>query len=178
MATCSATIARAFRMAKIVAVGDEASSTELDEGMAVLNSFYQRLADTALGAKTPIYKTAAYEPLEGERVVCTAAVTLPLLYQDSDGVRLPRDLAAIAYNAAGAGWRFYVSDRGTWVRIDGLVSTNAAPFSDRNEDGLAALVASELVDTFGGELTQSIMMKARRFQSQMQPVDLYDVEYF
>lgn len=178
MATCSDIITRAFRMAKIVAVGEEPSSTEADEAMDVLLSIYQRLADTALGIETVRYETANYTAEEGERIYCTATVTLPTTIDDGD-VRRPHDLAAIQYldTTTSSAWRTYISDKGTWTRTDNLTKTSTAPFADRNEEGLAALLATEL-DTFGGEISPAIVQKARRFQSQMQPKNTDPNEYY
>lgn len=179
MATCLATVSRALRLARIVALGDEAQDAELDDGMAVLRSIYQRLADTALATTTEIYQTVAYVAGENERVYCTATVTLPELVDDGQ-LRRVKDLAAVQFNNNGAGWQSWISDKGDWVRVDNLVASDEAPFSDRNEDGLACLVAMEYAGTFGtlAEIDQMTMQKARRFQSQMQPRDYTAAEYF
>ena len=177
MATCLATILRAFRMARIVAVGDEPNAHELDEGMAALASIYDRLADTALSAFDEIYETDDYTPSPNERVYCTGAVTLPDLTEDDE--RIP-DLACISYcdETTDGDWRSYVSDRGTWVRLDSLTQDSEAPLSNRNEDGLAALVAVELAEQFGAQIGPVTAQKARRFQAQLQPVNRDPVEYY
>lgn len=177
--TCSDIIARALRMAKVVGIGDTPTASEEDEGMIVLLSIYQRLADTALATDSTRYETDDYEADEGERVYCTGTVTLPTTIDDGN-TRLPHDLAAIQYqdeNTSSA-WRTYVSDKGTWTRIDNLTESSTAPFADRNREGLSALVATELAGTFGKDVTPDIAMKARRFQSQMQPKNTDPVEYY
>ena len=179
MATCSDIIARALRMAKVIGIGDNPTSSEEDEGMTVLLSIYQRLADTALATEATAYETDDYEPEEGERVYCTGTVTLPTTIDDGD-TRLPYDLAAIQYQdeTTSSTWRTYISDKGTWTRIDNLTESSTAPFADRNQEGLSALVATELAGTFGKDIGADIIAKARRFQSQMQPKNTDPVEYY
>ncbi len=179
MATCSYIIARALRMARVIAKGDEPTATEEADGMAALLSIYQRLADTALSTDAVRYETEDYEAEEGERVYSTATVTLPDTIDDGTA-RLPADLAAVQYldeNTSSA-WRTYVSDKGTWVRLDNLTEASDAPFADRNQDGLAALLATEIAHEYGKEVAPAIVMQARRFQSQMQPRNTDPVEYY
>lgn len=177
MATCSDIIARALRMARVVAIGETPTASEEDEGMTVLSSFYNRLAETALTTSVELYEEDDYEAEEGDRVYCLGAVTLPTTIDDG-GERRPHDLAAIQYNESGAGWQTWISDRGDWVRTDDLSESDAAPLSARNVEGLSALVAIELAETFGKQVGPDTIAKARRFQSQMQPKNLDDVEYF
>lgn len=179
MATCSAIIARALNMARIVAKGDEATAAESEDAMFVLLSIYQRLADTALATENTLYETDDYEAEEGDRVFCTGTVTLPTTIDDGE-VRLPLDLAAVQYqdeNTSSA-WRTYISDKGTWARIDNLTEASDAPFADRNQEGLAALLATELAEEYGKEISLMVTRKAARFQSQMQPKNADPVEYF
>ncbi len=179
MATCLATVSRALRLARIVALGDEAQDAELDDGMAVLRSIYQRISDTALAATDEVYIDDDYTAGENERVYATGTVTLPELV-DEGAIRRVKDLAAVQYNENGAGWQSWISDKGDWVRVDDLAPADEAPLSDRNEDGLACLVAMEYAGTFGtlAEIDQVTMQKARRFQSQLQPRDHTPVEYY
>lgn len=177
MATCNAIIQRAFRMARIVAIGDEPTAHELTEGMAVLEAIYQRLADTALSAFEEIAETDDYTARPNERIYCDGTVTLPDLTEDDK--RVP-DLACVTYqdeNTDGA-WRSYVSDRGDWVRLDSLTQDSEAPLSKRNEEGLSALVAVEIAEQFGREAGATTLQKARRFQAQLQPVNRDPVEYY
>jgi hypothetical protein len=179
MATCSAIIARALRMARIVAKGDEPTSTESAEAMTALLSIYQRLADTALATEETLYETEDVEAEEGQRIYCTGTVTLPTTIDDGT-TRRPLDLASVQYqdeNTSSA-WRTYISDRGTWTRIDNLVEASDAPFADRNQDGLAALLAVEIAHEYGKEPSAATVMQARRFQSQMQPRNTDPVEYY
>jgi hypothetical protein len=179
MATCTEIIGRALRMARVVAKGDEPTSTESAEAMTALLSIYQRLAHTALSTDTERYETDDYTAEEGERIYCTGTVTLPTTIDDGD-TRRPLDLAAIQYqdeNTASA-WRTYVSDKGTWTRIDNLVEASDAPFADRNQDGLAALLAVEIAHEYGKEPSGATIAQARRFQSQMQPRNTDPVEYY
>lgn len=179
MATCSAIIARALEMARIVAKGDEATATESESAMFVLRAIYQRLADTALATSETRYEISNYIAAENERIYCTATVTLPTTINEG-AIRMPRDLASIQYRDTNTGtaWRTYLSDKGTWARIDNLTETSDAPFADRNQDGLAALLATELAEEYGKEITPMVMRKAARFQSQMQPLAVDPVEYF
>lgn len=174
--TCNDIITRAFRMRKILAVGDEPQDSEADEAMGVLESIYLRLAETALRPGTPVFTEEDYEAEEGERVYgSSVTITLPETVIDGEE-RRPLDLAAIATNE-GSGWEYWVSDRGDWIQVNDLEQADEAPFADRNKEGLAALLALEL-DTFGGEVTPAMEQKARRFQAMMQPVNDDPVEYY
>ena len=176
MTTVRDTVKRALQMAKIIPLGDDPEAEEAQAGLDVLQSYYLRLADTAL-RPTPVYVDDDYTADEGERVYGDGVtLSLPDLI-DEDGERLPLDLACIQLND-GTGWETHISDRGTWVQIDNLTLSSDAPLASRNPEGLAALLATELVDMFGGEITPSVEMRARRFRTQMQPVDDTDVEFF
>ena len=170
MATCSDIIARALVLSKAVARGAEPSADEEADAMKALLSIYQRLADTALSTETERYETANYTAEEGERIYCTAIVTLPTTIDDGD-TRRPLDLAAVQYQdtTTSSAWRTYISDKGTWTRIDNLTEASTAPFADRNQDGLASLLAVEIAHEYGLEISPATMLQARRFQSQMQP---------
>jgi hypothetical protein len=90
--TCSDIIARALRMARVTAIGEEASADEENEGMIALLSIYSRLADTAIGPVEDIYSEDDVEAEENQRIHCaTGTVTLP----DLIGHRRPYDLAAV-----------------------------------------------------------------------------------
>lgn len=177
--TCNDIIGRALRMARIVALGDEPQLHEAREGLIVLQSFYSRLAETALAPCEDRYETEDYEALENERIFCDGTVALPEIIDDGIS-RRPYDLAAIAYNdqTTATLWQTWISDRGDWIRIDDLELTDSAPFATRNQEGLSALVAVELAETFGSQPTPGTAQKARRFQSLMQPKDLTDNEYY
>lgn len=169
-------VKRAFQMAKVVAVGDDPTAEESQAGLDVLQSYYLRIADTAL-RPVPVYVTDDYTADESERVYGDGVIlSLPDVIEHC-GTRLPNDLACIQLND-GTGWDTHISDRGTWVQVDNLTLNSDAPFASRNPEGLAALLACELVDTFAGEITQNIDTKARRFRTQMQPVDLSPNEFF
>lgn len=179
MATCSDIIARAFRLARIVAIGDNPTASEEDEGMTVLQSIYNRIADTALATSVERYEAEAYEAEEGDQVYCLSTVALPVTVIDNGVERRPLDLSAIRYNENdGDGWQTWISDRGDWVRVDDLSESDDAPLSARNVEGLSCLVATELAETFGKEVGAGTMVKARRYQSQLQPRDTDDNEYF
>jgi hypothetical protein len=170
MASCLEVVSRALRLARIVGLGEEPSDTELDDGMFVLQSIYQRIADTALAASDEIYIADDYTAGENERIYSTGTVTLPDLIDDGSDRRV-KDLASVQYNE-GDGWQTWISDRGDWVRVDDLESSDEAPLSSRNKEGLACLVAVEYAGTFGAlEIDAATVQKARRFQSQLQPRD-------
>jgi hypothetical protein len=179
MATCSDVIARALRLARVVAIGDNPTASEEEEGMTVLQSIYNRLADTALATSIELYEDDDYEAEEGDRVYSLGTVALPVTVIDNSVERRPLDLAAIQYNENdGDGWQTWISDRGDWVRIDDLSDTDAAPLSSRNLEGLCCLVATELAETFGKEIGPSTMAKARRYQAQLQPRNTEENEFF
>lgn len=176
MTTVRDTVKRALQMAKVVALGDDPTADEAQAGLDVLQSYYLRIADTNLRPAV-VYVTEDYTPNENERVYGSGiSITLPTLIDDGTD-RLPLDLACIQLNE-GAGWETHISDRGTWVQVDSLTLNSDSPLADRNAEGLAAMLATELADMFGGEITPSTDRKSRLFRSQMQPVDTTPNEYY
>lgn len=173
MATCRDVISRAFAMAGIVPLGDSIDATEVDSGMTVLQSIYDRIADAR--DYTPVYETGVYTAKEGERITGATSVTLPSLIDDD---RKPIDMTFVQYDI-GSGFVTYASDRGAWIALDDLNDGDDAPFSSRNSEGLSALVALELSETYpGATVGPMTARKARRFQTIFTREDAQEVEYF
>lgn len=177
MATCRDIIYRAFRMAGIVPNTDDPTADELETGLAVLQGIYDRVADARV--YTAKAESGAYEAGENERITGASSVSLPTTITDCDGTnRAPKDMAFVQYDI-GAGFVTHASDRGSWVALDGLLAGDAAPFSSRNAEGLSALVALELSETYPGATVGPITLrKAQRFQTIFTREEAQAPEYF
>lgn len=177
MATCRDVIYRAYRMAGIVPLTDDPSAEELEQGLAVLQNIYDRIADSR--AYSEVYETGTVEAEEGQRIQGATSVTLPVTVTDWTGrQRKPRDLAFVQYDT-GSGMQTYVSDRGTWVQLTTLAAGSDAPFAGRGQEGLSALVALELSETYPGATVGPVTaQKARRWQSIWTRQDTIEPEYY
>lgn len=176
MATCRAIVTRAYQMAGIVPFGVDPDSTELAAGLGVLQGIYDRVSDGR--DYVAIVETGTYEAAENERITGADYVTLPttITYDGTD--RAPKDMAFVQYDI-GDGFVTYASDRGTWVRLDSLASSDEAPFSKRNAEGLSALIAMEMAETYpGAAIGPLTMRKAQRFQTIFTREEAQETEYF
>lgn len=178
MATVRSIVIRAYRMAGIVPLSDEPEASELNAGVDVLQSIYDRVA--ANRDLTPVLKSGTYEAKEDERITGATTVTLPTSVVDSvtGETRAPLDMAYVQYDT-GSGFVTYASDRGSWVRTDALTASSEAPFSDRNSEGLSALVALEFAETYpGATVGPMTVRKARIFQSLFTREPTIEPEYY
>lgn len=162
MPTCRDIITTAMQMAKVIALGEEPSADEAQAGLNALNGMYERWLTTGMfGALTDVYATSDLTAGENQRITITSgAVTLPTTIDDRRG---PRDLSVVEIyaNSARAVWLF---DRNSWVSLGELELTDEAPLALRGRSGLAACLAMEWVELFGGEITLGIANTAGSFR--------------
>lgn len=178
MATCRDAITRAYAMAGIVPLGEAVEAEELTAGLTVLQSIYDRIADSR--DWTPVVESGTYTAKEGERITGATSVTLPTSITDevTGEDRAPKDMAFVQYDT-GSGFVTYASDRGDWVALDSLTANSTAPFSTRNAEGLSALLATELADTYqGANVGASTISKGRRWQSMFSRQSTIEPEYY
>lgn len=178
MATCRDIITRAYQMSGIYGVGEAPDAASMTAGLGVLQSIYDRIVDNR--SWTPVVGSGTVVAEEGQRITGASAVTLPTsLVDDVTGEdRPPHDIAMVQYDT-GAGFVTYASDRGEWVALDGLTESDEAPFSGRNKEGLSALVAVEMAETYPGAAVGPVTIgKARRWQSMWSRQQPIDTEYY
>lgn len=162
MPTCRDIITRAMQMAKVLPIGDEPSADEANAGLDALNGMYERWVTTGMfGAMKDVYATSDLTAGENERITITSgAVTLPTTIDDE---RTPRDLSVVEIFETGAR-QVWVYDRNAWVSLGELGLSDEAPLALRGRSGLAACLAAEWVELFGGEITSSIARTAAAFR--------------
>lgn len=175
MTTCRSIIARAYSLAGIRRIGAEPTAPELEAGMNVLQSVYDRIAE-ARDYKA-VRESGTYTAGENERITGATTVTLPTTIEN-EGDRAPKDLAFVQYDV-GAGFVTYASDKGAWIALDGLTTADEAPFSSRNSEGLSALVALEIAETYpGATVGPFTVRKALRWEGIFSRDETLDPEYF
>lgn len=86
----------------------------------------------------------------------------------SDGVNVPPDKTVVRItDQFGPSRAIYIYDGYVqlWMRIDNLALTDEAPLSQRDADGLAAIVAMRMSDEFGLELlSPATVLAANRYK--------------
>jgi len=168
MPTCRDIIRRALQQARIVALGRDPTAKESEAGMLALQGIYDGWVTSGMfGRLTDVYKSEDYTAQPGERIFADdATITLPDTVDDTDngGTRVPYDLAAISVNDGG--WRHWVWT-GVWTELTGLTLDDTAPLSDRDSEGLSALLASYLAEGFGTEIGQMTSRRAAQFQGSI-----------
>lgn len=167
MVTCRDTIQTALQMARVVALGEEPSASELDAGMTALQGMFERwIAAGMFGRLTDRYETTDVEADERDRLWVSdgtgetvPAMTLPTTVDD----RKPRDLTIIERfngNRSVSLW-----DRDQWVELLDLTPESLTPLAGRGRTGIAACLAMEFVEMFGGDtITASVARMAASFR--------------
>lgn len=166
MATCNDIVRRALQMTGIVAMGDVPSADEAEFGMEALQTMYDAWVEGGMfGRLNDVYKTAAYEAKEQDRVIAPAGVvvTLPTLIEGVEGDRAPRELSCIVTIIDGV-QTSKIYHKGAWLGLNGLELTDDAPLADRGTFGLAAALALMIAETFQqGSVSASVASMARQF---------------
>lgn len=168
MATCQALIKRSLRMLGELNSGREPPANEAADALEALQGLYKHLvACGTLGALRDVLTATNYTAKENERVINASGgaitITLPMTVQDCDtfgvagasydygfcgsanGVRPPRDRSVVVKAGATPTTWIYDADLAAWVDIDGLTLTSVAPFTQKLETGMAALLAAHIV---------------------------------
>lgn len=162
MTTCRDIVARALRMSGIIGKGRDVKAAELDDAMFALQSLYDGMFTGGMfGRLRDKYATSSLTAKSGQRIYITSGtVTLPPLI---DNRWQPYDLSAIEVNDLNGKHR-YIWDSTGWVDIANLTPDDDAPLAEHGAEGLAALLAIELVSDYGQEPSQTTSMKANRFK--------------
>lgn len=168
--TCHDIITTALQQAKVVALGEEATAEEAGAGLTALQGLYERWMGSGMfGTLEPVYADSSREAEEGQRIFVASEdveVALPSLVSVCGETRQPYDLAAIEI-VNGALRHLWLWDRSKWVDIGNLELSDLAPLGGRGRTGLAACLAMEWVDMFGGELTAGIERLAGAFRTSI-----------
>lgn len=195
MATCRNIINRALRKLGRLGGGREPRTADQTDALAALQGLYTAwVASGAFGRMADVTPLTDYTAGENERIIrtdATIAVTLPETvpyYSDPLPYNRERDTYATNYEAVDCNNRpprngalVQIKDRaggkvetwiydGTardWVSIENLQLDSEAPRSGTDPEGLSALLATELADTFGAELGPTTLNQAKRYTSGM-----------
>lgn len=164
MTTCRDIITQAMYRTSILALGRTPKAKETENGLFVLQGLYDDLIQSgALGGLTDINATEDYTANEFERVSANGfTITKPLTIDEDDATRQPKDLAVISIYDGGQ--INYIWDNG-WVSLSGLTLDSLAPFAGRGADGLACYLASNWVDTFGGQASATVYRRGLNFKA-------------
>lgn len=175
MATCNDVIRRALQKARVLAEGEDPTAEQAADGLTALQSLLDGWVTGGMfGALTDVYKSAAYTAKEFERVRKDAAVTItiPDTIEDpqTGETRTPRDRACIqvVYPSAGTKQSYlYDAQVGDWVQIQSLALTDDTPLQGLGVDGLASVLALDVADEYGVDVTPSTAAKAARFVANL-----------
>lgn len=172
MATCQVLIKRALRMLGELRSGREPPANEAADALQSLQGLYKHLVATGtLGALRDVLVSANCTAGENQRIVNTSGspitITLPTTVQDhsnyasdtciwdygfigaTDGTRPPRDRAVVVEAGTSPKTYLYDADLAAWVLIDSLTLTSVAPFTQKLETGMAALLALHMAPEYG-----------------------------
>lgn len=165
MATCRDTITRGLQMAGVIALGDEATSSEADMGMDVFQSLYDSWFEAReFGTLEDVYKTSDATAKEQERITTPSGVvvTLPDTIGTGAAARAPYLLSSVQTVIGGAKSNFIFEHSG-WVTLEGLTLNSAAPLSSFGDMGLAACLALHWTGLFGGQIPPGSKLLSDRF---------------
>lgn len=165
MATCRDIITRALQQAGILSLGSTPTASEATAGLSALQGIYDGWVQSGMfGRLTDVTTTEDYTAKEGERVFADGAtITLPDTIEDDDD-RCPRDLACISVNDGT--WRTWIWT-GEWTELTGLTLDSTAPLSDRDGEGLAALLASYIAEGSEESVGQMTLRRGLQFQGSI-----------
>lgn len=192
MATCRSTITKALRKLGVLGAGRDPRTQDEQDCLDCLRGLYIAwIASSAFGRLAEVVVTGDLTAYENQRIIrpigVSAEITLPDFvptYSDPrpydrerdvyDGVfestdsnnRPPRDGAVIVIADQETGtienW-IYDGTIKLWRQIDNLAVTDAAPLSFADPEGLAAVLAMEVADQFGADVSPFTLRVATRF---------------
>lgn len=195
--TCRAIVNGALRKIGKLAGGREPRVQDSSDALEALRGLYRQLITFgAFGRLRDVTPTgAAYTAGENERVFRNSDATLsidlpelvrrdqpcgPLPYDEEDAyypdgvvdnaMRPPRDCSVVAISDAfTAQTLHYIYDgqQKLWTPIDSLTLEDVAPLAARDPEGLKSLLATQIVDEFGGQLGEMTARAAAFFQSSL-----------
>lgn len=168
MATCQALIKRSLRMLGELNSGRDPPPNEAADALEALQGLYKHLvASGTLGGLRDVLASGNVTAGENQRIVNTSGgaitITLPTTVNDynnyeggscspydygfhgSNGARAVRDRAVVVEAGASPTTWIYDADLASWVNIDALTLAGQAPFTQKLETGMAALLAAHIV---------------------------------
>lgn len=192
MATARHIVNGALRKLGRLGAGREPRVADQTDALAALQGLYSSwVVAGALGRLTDVMPLTDYTAGENQRIMrdrTTVTVTLPdavpafsnplpyNLERDTYAARgqvvdcnarPPRDAAVVQIMDTNGGevetWLYDGTQR-QWVRIDRLQLDEEAPRSADDPEGLSAMLALELADTFGAEIGAATARQAQRYQ--------------
>lgn len=187
MATCREVITDAARKVGEVSEGRPApTSYTSDNLLAILQDWYLQSVNSGMfGRLNEVLATVDYTAKEFDRVKAADGVTVTLPETITHGglARAPMDLALVVVVGTAPAYHLYDANLGAWVRLDGLTLDVEAPLSQRGRDGLASLLAAEVIEDYGQPPGAVLMGRAGRFLATISARDAsqrrdVDYEYF
>lgn len=171
MQTCRDIVTLAMRRLGVVPVDEEITAAEAEIALGALQSYYDGLFHGgALAPCRRVYKVNNYTAQEGDHItvpVSGVTVTIPDSYTANDGEpRAPYELASVTV-ATGAVETNYVYSLGTWQEASSLELNDEAPLSGRDRAGLAAVLAVEIADIYGAQITPALTRDANNFRRRI-----------
>jgi len=164
MTTCRDIITRALRKARVYGAGQVPSSEDMEDGMAELQSLYEAWGSGGMfGRLSDIIAEDDYEANPGERVTAAAGVVVTLVTPDEEEDKPPFDIGFAEVVQDGFVTRS-LYENGAWVTISDLTLDSVAPLANRGQGGLAACLAINLADEFGGSVGPAIVRQAGSFR--------------
>lgn len=170
MASCNEVISRALKLARVIPSGTVPTSDEYADGLIALQSMFDAWRTGGMfGELEDVYLEENDTAEEGKRYYVTSGVTLTAPtseYVDADGnTRQPRDLAMYESLTSAGAQTAKLYDRTAWVDLLGLTAAGTCPLSARDQDGLAATLATHgaFIDMFGAEISPRLERLAARF---------------
>lgn len=179
-------INRALGKLGIIEAGGTPTTNDQALALQALKAVYRRLITTGVFGDLidVIPQMTAYTAGENERIVHDGSVTvtlpteLPLFvfgndygmvtYSSDNGqVRPPRDGSIVTVSNTSTGVTtdsIYDGQIKQWISIEGLTATSVAPMSQRDENGLACLLALDLADEFGQQITATMTNAAALYK--------------
>lgn len=184
MATCQALIKRALRMLGQLNSGREPPANEAADCLEALKGLYKHLVATGtFGRLHDVLASASLTAGENQRIVNTSGgaitITLPTQVYDCDtfdarggcgpwdygfinqvvtGMRPPRDHSVVVEAGTVPITNIYDADLAAWVVIDNLALTDEAPFTQKLETGMAALLAVHIAPEYGDAAPSPIVL--------------------
>jgi len=178
MTTCRDIIALAYRFSRLISLDERPEGAEAVIGLDILQSMYDGwFAAGEFGILNDVYVSSDYTAYEGDRVTRSAdeVITLPETYIDESPSYYPhryhdyyytngKERPAFDFSAIEiVGLSRNIRDNGVWVNINDLTLDSPAPLTSLGKTGLAACLAVENTDFFGGDISPSTVIKANRF---------------
>lgn len=197
MATARDITNGALRKIGKLAGGREPRTQDASDALEALRGLYRQLINSgAFGRLRDVVPTGEeYTAGENERVFrnsdATLEITLPELVRRDDpcrplpydeeeayypngvtdnAMRPPRDCSIVVISDAFTGQTvhyIYDGQQKLWTPLDGLTLDSTAPLAERDPEGLKALLATQIVDEFGGQLGEMTMRQAMNFQTAL-----------